>query len=77
MTIILPQVVGWGQTEDGTKSEDLMMVTLRVDSYLECYLKDRRIFGKRLRPGKNFCAGVNGQDTLFIILTIVTFFPVF
>jgi len=60
MTINLPQVVGWGQTEDETNSEDLKMVTLRVDSYLECYLKNRTYFGKRLRPGKNFCAGVNG-----------------
>jgi len=54
------QVVGWGVTEENERAEDLQKAVLKVEPYLDCYLKDPKFFGKRLKPGQNFCAGNNG-----------------
>jgi len=54
------EVVGWGMTEDRELSDNLKVASLRVEPHLDCYLQDREYFSSRLKPGKNFCAGVNG-----------------
>jgi len=52
--------VGWGIDQNHSRPEKLQKVSLNVESYEECYLKDRKYFSKRLKPGQNFCAGIKG-----------------
>jgi hypothetical protein len=54
------KVVGWGQTESQSESEVLLEADMRVESHLNCYLKNRKFFSKHLKPGTNFCAGGSG-----------------
>jgi hypothetical protein len=56
----ISQVAGWGHTENGTFSEELLEAKMKVQNHTECYLKKRSFFKKNLRPGKNFCAGGEG-----------------
>jgi len=49
-------MTGWGIDEEGEVSGLLDTTDLRVEPYLDCYLKKKDFFGSRLRPGKNFCA---------------------
>jgi hypothetical protein len=50
------QVVGWGQTEKYTLSEQLLEAKMQALNHTQCYLKNRAFFKKTLRPGRNFCA---------------------
>ncbi|XP_065335868.1 chymotrypsin B-like [Cloeon dipterum] len=50
-------LVGFGLTEHYSLSDTLQEARLSIRKHEECYLSNRILFGKRLRPGDNFCAG--------------------
>ncbi|XP_065334713.1 plasminogen-like [Cloeon dipterum] len=59
----LAVVVGFGLMDNYTLPDVLQEANLRIISHQECYLQNRRFFGKYLRPGDNFCAGyLNGTS---------------
>ncbi|XP_065346523.1 putative serine protease 45 [Cloeon dipterum] len=55
--------VGFGLVDNHTRTDDLQEVRLPILAHKECYLSNRRFFGKYLRPGDNFCAGYNNGTT--------------
>jgi len=65
IAVVICQVVGWENTLNHEKAETLQKVSLKVESYEDCYIKDREFVGKRLKPGQNFCAAIKGDWTIF------------
>ncbi|XP_065346859.1 uncharacterized protein LOC135944075 isoform X2 [Cloeon dipterum] len=56
--------VGFGLADNYTLPDELQEARLPIRGHKECYLSNRRFFGKYLRPGDNFCAGyTNGTTT--------------
>ncbi|CAB3376932.1 Hypothetical predicted protein [Cloeon dipterum] len=58
------EVAGFGLVDGYKIPKKLQEARLPITTHKECYLSNRRFFGKYLRPGDNFCAGYrNGTST--------------
>ncbi|XP_065336795.1 CUB and peptidase domain-containing protein 2-like [Cloeon dipterum] len=56
--------VGFGLDDNYARPDELQEVRLPIRDHKECYLSNRKFFGKYLVPGDNFCAGyMNGITT--------------
>jgi hypothetical protein len=68
------QVFGWGFFNDSDTSwpNELRYGQLTVLSHKDCYMRDQQFFGKRLRPGYNFCAG--GYKSILTFFSSTYFF---
>ncbi|XP_065350193.1 uncharacterized protein LOC135946078 [Cloeon dipterum] len=49
--------VGFGLADNHARTDELQEARLPIIAHKECYLSERRFFGKFLQPGDNFCAG--------------------
>jgi hypothetical protein len=59
------QIAGWGYTDDNVTQPDILQsISLRVLPYNECFLREKKFFGKYLKPGRNFCVGPSGENNL-------------
>ena len=68
------QVAGWGLTDDNmTQTYVLQSISLRVLPYNECFLREKKFFGKYLKPGRNFCVGPSGVKLILLALYVIKY----
>ncbi|XP_065345912.1 uncharacterized protein LOC135943351 isoform X2 [Cloeon dipterum] len=57
------KVVGFGFTEQFTKSSILQKAYLRIAPHEECFYTNKKFYSRNLRPTQNFCAGFPHNGT--------------